>query len=290
MTYKGYTASLTGVYKMERGEKRHSLEIRNAEDKVVYESAHIYANQKEAFKAAKKIIKQAREKQKHGTEEKTSFEGLICKTPPKLSMWEKINWAKVKKGAHIVNIVTILLQVFLHISQFFFLDVKMENEAVEELMFMMGLLYATFGILFALVTGYWGAIAKGGYTLNRKQQRIWSIVWWINLFLNKGPAIAYDDQPFDKKPGWYSSGPLIELIFEGLFAFFLILGAKGYLFISVVITLTLIVLNYLSTVVWEVAEAGERYDTFPYRRILVPWISLFVIGIGSYILMKLLYG
>lgn len=278
MTYKGYTASLTGVYKLERGAKRHSLQIRNAEDKVVYESAHIYEDKEEAFEAAKKIIKQALEKQELGTEEIESFFGLVYKKEKRQpsDIWVKINWTKIKYVAHIINSFTVIALVMLHISQFFFLDFEMDRN--REFMILMGSLYAIMGLLMALIMGFWGIFARaGGYTLSGKQQKAWSIIWWLNLIFNKGPVVRYKEQPLEKEPGWYSSTPLIELLFEGMFSCFLLYYGKGYLFVSTIITLALMVLNYFMSIVWEVADAKEKYKEFPWGRVLTPVVTILVL-------------
>lgn len=279
MKYKGYTGALTGVYKLERGEKKYSLQIRNAENKIVYESEHIYAGNGDAFLAAKKIIKQALDKQKKGIDELQSFVGLVDHIPKRQD--SNLRWDKVGKISHVINSVIVVLLIFLHISQFFFLNIEIDDEHLKFAMVLLGILYAFFGLLFALVMGFWGIFAKrNGYTLSTKNIIILKILHLLNVLINKR-FIPYQEQPFEKERGWYSSTPLIEMLFMGMISMFLLYGSHGYLYVSIIITLALIILMYFSSVAWEVAEEAKK-GSFPFQRVVVPWLTLIVIALFVY--------
>ena len=157
---------------------------------------------------------------------------------------------------------------------------------------MFGVLYVGIGLLISLNMFYWGVLSNGGFELNDKQKKVYTIIWWTNLLLNKGPYIPYNNQPFkDVKKGWYSSAALITLIFETFLGFFVIIGCSemntfGLVFYGTIISYILLSIIYVFSVIWEITDAKINGKGFPYGRILMPIFTIVVIGLIVYIIMK----
>lgn len=269
MEYKGYRFNLSGVYKVENSKKLYALEVFKDATQV-FKSDWIYEHEKRAFKDAKEMI----DKNRFDTE-------IIRKNTNKETMKNDVVY-KIKKINEFANSI-ILLSVILMIVTFIITAFGISKLDKEISLF--GILFVCFGLLISLLMLYWGVLINGGFELNNKQRKIYSIIWWINLLFNKGPFIPYNNQPFkDKQKGWYSSSGLIALVVEGLFSFLIIINCVttnnfGVIFFGVIFSYILLFINYIFSIIWEISDARIKGKEFPFKRVVIPILAIIAIAI-----------
>lgn len=277
MDYKGYSFRLSGVYKVENNKKLYSLEIYQGE-KQIFKTDYIYEDEKRAFKDAKEMIN----KNRFDTEiirENSNKENLKNDGVYKSQ--------KINKFANSVIFISIILMIITYVVTAFGIS-KLNKE-----IYLFGILFIGFGILMSLIMMYWGVVTNGGFELNDKQRRAYSIMWWINLLFNKGPIIPYNEQPFkDKQKGWYSSSGLIALFIQSFFAIFLIVSCItnnnfGLTFYGVVLSYILLFINYIFSIVWEISDAKIKGEDFPFKRVITPILTVIAIVAFAYVYIKI---
>ena len=277
MDYKGYSFRLSGVYKVENSKKLYSLEIYQGE-KQIFKTDYIYEDEKRAFKDAKEMIN----KNRFDTEiirENSNKENLKNDGVYKSQ--------KINKFANSVIFISIILMIITYVVTAFGIS-KLNKE-----IYLFGILFIGFGILMSLIMMYWGVVTNGGFELNDKQRRAYSIMWWINLLFNKGPIIPYNEQPFkDKQKGWYSSSGLIALFIQSFFAIFLIVSCItnnnfGLTFYGVVLSYILLFINYIFSIVWEISDAKIKGEDFPFKRVITPILTVIAIVSFAYVYIKI---
>jgi hypothetical protein len=277
MDYKGYSFRLSGVYKVENNKKLYSLEIYQGE-KQIFKTDYIYEDEKRAFKDAKEMIN----KNRFDTEiirENSNKENLKNDGVYKSQ--------KINKFANSVIFISIILMIITYVVTAFGIS-KLNKE-----IYLFGILFIGFGILMSLIMMYWGVLTNGGFELNDKQRRVYSIMWWINLLFNKGPIIPYNEQPFkDKQKGWYSSSGLIALFIQSFFAIFLIVSCItnnnfGLTFYGVVLSYILLFINYIFSIVWEISDAKIKGEDFPFKRVITPILTIIAIVAFAYVYIKI---
>lgn len=276
MDYKGYSFRLSGVFKVETNKKLYALEIFQGTTQI-FKTDYIYEDEKRAFKDAKEMVN----KNRFDTEiirENTNIENL------KNDFSYQIE--KRKKFANNIIIALILLLAVTYIVSLFGV-----NDIQKELSIFV---YAYFGIgiLFVILMLFWGVFAKGNYKLNNKQKKVYSIMWWINLFYNKGPVLPYQEEPLDKKKGWYSSNILFLCFIELLPVVFIIVGCiesqiYSLLFYSIVVGYVLSFLIYIFSIIWEVNDARTEGESFPFKRIVSPILVILVMVLFVCIYLKI---
>ena len=267
MHYKGYDFGLTGVYKIKNNKKLYMLRI-SKEKNIIFESDYIYENEKRAFKDAKEMINKSRFDTeiiiKNNNKEKNKTDDMLVN--------KKIN----KFVTKVLIITTILMAVAYSIT---ILGISKVAEDFQ----LFVILYSVFGILMALVMLFWGVFSNGGFELNDKQIKIYRMMHKINSIVNNVEETEYDEQPFkDKEKGWYSSSSLIALLFESLFGIFIIVScimydSFGLTFYGVITSYTLLIINYTSSVLWEISDAKIKGEGFPFKRVITPLIVIAII-------------
>ena len=194
---------------------------------------------------------------------------------------------KINKFANSVIFISIILMIITYVITAFGIS-KLNKE-----FYLFGILFVGFGILMSLIMMYWGALTNGGFELNNKQRKVYSVMWWINLLFNKGPIIPYNEQPFkDKQKGWYSSSGLIALFIQSFFAIFLIVSCVtthnfGLAFYGVVLSYILLFINYIFSIVWEISDAKIKGEDFPFKRVISPILAIIAIVAFVYIYIKI---
>lgn len=281
MNYKNYTFKMSGVFTLKNNKKYYSLEIYQGENQI-FKTDYIYENEKKAFKVAKKMVNQNR------------FDSeIIRENVNKEILKNNVVYqnSKINKFANIVIIISTILTIITCIITA--LGINEVNKGTKSLGLIFGILFVGFGILMSLMILYWGIFAKGGYELNNKQRKIYSIMWWINLFVNNGPVLSYNDQPFkDKQKGWYSSSGLVTLLLESFFGIFLI-GACivtnnfGLTFYGVISTCILILISYIFSIVWEISDSKINGEVFPFKRIFSPILAILTMATFVYFYIKI---
>ena len=277
MDYKGYSFRLSGVYKVENNKKLYSLEIYQGE-KQIFKTDYIYEDEKRAFKDAKEMIN----KNRFDTE-------IIRENSNKENLKNDVVYKsqKINKFANSVIFISIILMIITYVITAFGIS-KLNKE-----FYLFGILFVGFGILMSLIMMYWGALTNGGFELNNKQRKVYSVMWWINLLFNKGPIIPYNEQPFkDKQKGWYSSSGLIALFIQSFFAIFLIVSCVttnnfGLAFYGVVLSYILLFINYIFSIVWEISDAKIKGEVFPFKRVISPILAIIAIVAFVYIYIKI---
>ena len=278
MDYKGYSFRLSGVYKVENNKKLYSLEIYQGE-KQIFKTDYIYEDEKTAFKDAKEMVN------------KNRFDTEIIRENTNKENLKNDYLYKIKKRKRIANnviVTSILLLAITYIVSLFGV-----NDIQKKLsMFVYG--YFGIGILFVILMLFWGTFAKGNYKLNDKQKKVYSRIWWIGLLYgvyNKMFIPPYQDEPFDKEKGWYSSSILILYVVELVPIIFIIAGCMesqvySLLFYSIVIGCILSFIIYVFSIIWEINDAKSKGEDFPFRRIFSPIIAIVVITVFVYIWIK----
>ena len=275
MEYKGYKFNLSGVYKVENNKKIYSLEIFK-ENNQIFKSDWIYENEKRAFKDAKEMIN------------KNSFETeIIRKNTNNENLKNDTVYQSIKKKkiANNVIVISILLLLISYITSL--LGV---NDIQKELsMFVYG--YIGIGIIFIILMLFWGIFAKGNYKLNNKQKKLYSIMWWINLLYNEGPALPYQEEPLDKEKGWYSSNVLILNVIELVPIAFILLGCienqvYSLLFYSIIIGCILSLIIYIFSIIWEVNDSKSKGESFPFKRVISTILAILAISLFVCVYMK----
>jgi hypothetical protein len=230
MEYKGYKFNLCGVYTVRNRVKLYSLEIFQG-DTQIFKSDYVYENEKRAFKDAKEMIRKKR------------FDSEIIKKNTYIEVMKTdtdYKYRRINKIANGIIISTLLLAIVTFIIMAFGIN------KIDDNISMFGYFFVGLGLFMSLIMIYYGIFAKGGFELNGKQIKIYKLIWWANLLLNKGPVVPYNEQPFEnKKKGWYNSSIFITMLFEVLPSVFLISDAIiynhfGLVFYGVIITYILL--------------------------------------------------
>lgn len=279
MIFKGYSASLGGVYKLHNGKKVYQLSIKNTALEEVFESNYIYIDEKEALKDAKMIIRKAKGMQKKGYNEEQSFTSVEKDMDIRVI---KTKWQKIKQFTNIMNWMSISALLFMSISQIFALS-TIHDEALLIIM----VLFISLGLITVVVSVLSKTIVKEDRKLTKMQRIIWKVILLINSF-NNNPSILWDKQPLTGEKGWYSATALIFLLFEGFFSVLILLMLDGYLFISTIIVLSLFLVYYICSFVWEIADAKNKEDdySFLFQRIIVPPLMVAVLILFCYVFIK----
>lgn len=270
MNYKGYTFHLSGVYKVENNKKLYSLEIYK-DTTQIFKTDWIYENEKRAFKDAKDMIN------------RNSFNTEVIRKNTNKENLKNDDVYKNKIINDISNRITIFSIIFMIIA--YIVTAFGIKELNENFLALFGLLYVGFGIIISLIMLYWGILSNGGFELNGKRRKVYSILWWISLLFNKGPVLSYNEQPFkNAEKGWYSSTALIALIFEALFGIFIIsacITANNFnlLFYGTIISYILLFINYIFSIVWEISNAKINGEDFPFKRVVTPILTIAIIAI-----------
>lgn len=277
MEYKGYKFNLSGVYKVENSKKLYALEIFQDATQV-FKSDWIYEDKERAFKDAKEMIN----KNRFDTE-------IIRKNTNKETLKKDVVYKnqKINKFANSMILLSVILMIVTFIMTAF--GISKLNKEIS----LFGNLFVGFGILISLIMMYWGVLTNGGFELNNKQRKVYSIMWWINLLFNKGPVIPYNDQPFKyKQKGWYSSSGLISLVFETLFGIFVIVDCVttnnfGLTYYGVICSYILLFINYIFSIIWEISDAKIKGEDFPFKRVITPILTIITIAIFVYFYKKI---
>lgn len=295
MEYKGYSYSLSGVYKVENNKKLYSLEIYKDNERI-YKTDWIYENEKRAFNDAKDMIKNNR----FDTEiirKNTNRENLKNDKSYKRNKDSERTKALsliLNQVSNAIIVITLICMIIAYIVAIPFLNVLGDN-------ILFGGLYVILGLIISIITLIWGIYAKGGLELDEKQKKAYKFIWWLSFLLNPGPTIGifkaptvpYNDQPFrNKEKGWYSSTILIALIFEGFFAFFItrmlgIANNLNTLFYAVIISYIFLIVNYIFTVIWEITDSELKDGKFPYKRVFVPIFTVAALAAVVYFRIKI---
>ena len=279
MNFKGYSASLGGVYKLHNGEKVYQLAIKNTAFEEVFESNYIYIDEKDALKDAKIIIRKAKGMQKKGYNEEQSFNSVEKEKEIRVI---KTKWQKIEHFTNILNWITISALLFMSISQIFALS-AIHNEAL----FIIMVLFISLGLITVVASVLSLTIVEKDRKLTKKQRIIWKVILLIN-YINDNPFVLWNKQPLTGEKGWYSATPLIFLLFEGFFSVFILLMLDGYLIISTIIVLSLFIVYYISSFVWEVADAKNKEADYSnlFQRIIVPPLTIAVLILFCYVFIR----
>ena len=277
MNYKTYTFKLSGVFRVENNKKLYALEIYQGE-KQIFKTDYIYEDEKRAFKDAKEMINKNRfdtEIIRENNNKEILKNDVVYKTQ------------KINKFSNSIIFISIILMIMTYVVTAFGIS-KLNKD-----FYFFGILFVGFGILMSLIMMYWGVLTNGGFELNNKQRKVYSVIWWINLLFNKGPIITYNEQPFkDKQKGWYSSFGLISLFVEALFGTCLIVSCVttnnfGLTFYGVIFIYILLFINYIFSIVWEISDAKIKGEDFPFKRVISPILAIIAIVAFAYVYMKI---
>lgn len=253
MNYRGYRCRLSGVYKLVRDKKLRALEIYN-DDEEIFKSDFIYEDEKKAYKDAKRMIRLKR----FDTE---IIRGSVNKNNLKSDKSYRVMklFANVNK-AIIVSIVGMLV---------FYLGCLFGLNQLDLTYMLFAILYVVMGIMFALGMLIFGVYGKGEF------------------------IPQYNPIPFvEDVKGWYSSTSFIGLLCQGFLGFFLIYGCYlenvfGWLFWCVVISYIIFMFNYILCVIWEILDAKLKGKGFPFKRVLSPLYTVFIIALFIFIVLSI---
>lgn len=266
MDYKGYTFKFGGVYKVENNVKFYSLEIHKDGNKI-FKSDYVYSDQKRAFKDAKEMVK------------KKTFSSDIVNKNTEKENYKKDSLRKNKKANKIANtvILTSIIVTIISLIVSVFGIVQLE----KGLRFIV-LLYVFIGLLMSSIMLYYGVFIKEGFELHNKHRILSFLILMIVLFYDDGSHGSDDDEPFENKKGWSSATAIITLFFEALFGiglviYFVIAGNLGVAFWGIVISYFMLIINYIFCIVWEISDAYINMETFPYKKVIMPPLTILII-------------